>query len=60
MVLKEFDEVYRKYKYMDSTLSQKHRMLKSKIPDIQASLEMVEFLIDRNVCVSMISDSFIY
>jgi len=39
----------RKYRYMDSNLTQRRRGLEEKIPDIKKTLSMVEFLRDRRV-----------
>lgn len=42
-------EKYRKYRYMDANLTQRRRSLEDKIPDIQKTLHMVEFLQERRV-----------
>lgn len=42
--LDKFQEMLQKYKYMEMTTLQRQAGLKEKIPDIQKSLEMVEFL----------------
>ena len=39
----------RKYRYMDSNLTQRRRGLEEKIPDIKKTLSMVEYLRDRRV-----------
>ena len=39
----------RKYRYMDSNLTQRRRGLEEKIPEIKKTLSMVEFLRDRQV-----------
>ena len=43
------DDLCRKYRYMDSNLTQRRRGLEEKIPDIKKTLSMVEFLRDRRV-----------
>jgi hypothetical protein len=43
------DDFCRKYRYMDSNLTQRRRGLEEKIPDIKKTLNMVEFLRDRRV-----------
>lgn len=43
------DAFCRKYRYMDSNLTQRKRGLEEKIPDIRKTLNMVEFLRDRRV-----------
>jgi len=43
------DDFCRKYRYMDSNLTQRRRGLEEKIPDIKKTLKMVEFLRDRRV-----------
>lgn len=39
-----------KYRYMDSSLTQRRASLEEKIPDIRKTLDMVEFLQERRVC----------
>ena len=39
----------RKYRYMDSNLTQRRRGLEEKIPEIKKTLSMVEFLRERRV-----------
>ncbi|KAI9456135.1 hypothetical protein BJY52DRAFT_1277435 [Lactarius psammicola] len=50
-VLAAFQDVlalhFRKYRYMDSNLTQRRRGLEEKIPEIKKTLSMVEFLRDR-------------
>ena len=38
-----------KYRYMDGNLGQRKKSLEDKIPDIQKTLDMVEFLQERRV-----------
>lgn len=40
----------RKYQYMESNMQRKAAGLKDKIPDIQKTLETVQFLKTRTVC----------
>ena len=44
VVLKRFEELYNKYKYMEISLTQKKRRLRNQIPDIQKSLDAVNFV----------------
>nr|CAG4645939.1 EOG090X0IRH [Lynceus sp. MCZ IZ 141354] len=43
-VLRQWDELHCKYKYMEVNLLAKRKRLKSQIPDIQKSLEMLAVL----------------
>jgi prefoldin subunit 5 len=45
-VLKSFQEMLQKYKYMELNTSQRIQGLKDKIPDIKKTLDMVQFLKD--------------
>ena len=38
-----------KYRYMDSSLTQRRASLEEKIPDIRKTLDMIEYLRDRRV-----------
>jgi hypothetical protein len=38
-----------KYRYMDSSLTQRRASLEEKIPDIKKTLDMVEYLQERRV-----------
>lgn len=38
-----------KYRYMESSLTQRRASLEEKIPDIQKTLDMVEYLQERRV-----------
>jgi hypothetical protein len=49
----------RKYRYMDSNLTQRRRGLEEKIPEIKKTLSMVEFLRDRRVCLFICSIFFL-
>ncbi|KAH7103743.1 Prefoldin, subunit 3 [Auriculariales sp. MPI-PUGE-AT-0066] len=42
--LKQFSEALAKYKYMESSLTQKRKGLQEKIPDIRKTLDMVHFM----------------
>lgn len=44
------DTKTRKYQYMESNMQRKAAGLKDKIPDIQKTLETVQFLKTRTVC----------
>ncbi|XP_062070996.1 prefoldin subunit 3 [Lepus europaeus] len=43
-VLKKLDEQYQKYKFMDLNLAQKKRRLKSQIPGIKQTLEILKYM----------------
>ncbi|XP_046751588.1 prefoldin subunit 3 [Diprion similis] len=43
-VLKKLDEQYSKYKFMECNLSNKRRRLRTQIPELERSLEMIEKL----------------
>lgn len=47
-VLKSFQEMLQKYKYMELNTGQRIQGLKDKIPDIKKSLDMVQFLKETN------------
>ena len=42
-------ELYRKYKFMETQLIQQKKSLLTKIPDIKNALQAVEFLIKKRV-----------
>uniref|UniRef100_A0A8C5QQR0 VHL binding protein 1 n=1 Tax=Leptobrachium leishanense TaxID=445787 RepID=A0A8C5QQR0_9ANUR len=44
VVLKKLDEQYMKYKFMEVNLSQKKKRLKSQIPDIKQTLEILKHM----------------
>ncbi|XP_030065858.1 prefoldin subunit 3 isoform X1 [Microcaecilia unicolor] len=44
VVLKKLDEQYQKYKFMELNLSQKKRRLKSQIPEIKQTLEILKHM----------------
>ncbi|XP_053329546.1 prefoldin subunit 3 [Spea bombifrons] len=44
IVLKRLDEQYQKYKFMELNLSQKKRRLKSQIPEIKQTLEILKHM----------------
>lgn len=50
VVLKELQELYSKYKFMESRLVQQKKNLLSKIPDIKSAHQAVEYLITKQVC----------
>ncbi|XP_020041202.1 prefoldin subunit 3 isoform X2 [Castor canadensis] len=43
-VLKKLDEQYQKYKFMELNLAQKKRRLKSQIPEIKQTLEILKYM----------------
>ena len=43
-LLKQLNELYSKYKFMEAQLQRSKQVLKAKLPDITNALEMVEFL----------------
>ncbi|KAF8809937.1 Prefoldin, subunit 3 [Phlegmacium glaucopus] len=45
--LKSFQDALAKYRYMDSSLTQRRASLEEKIPDIRKTLDMVEYLRER-------------
>ncbi|CAA7263984.1 unnamed protein product [Cyclocybe aegerita] len=45
--LASFQEALAKYRYMDSSLTQRRASLEEKIPDIKKTLDMVEYLQER-------------
>ena len=49
IVLKKLDENHSKYKFMEHNLANKRRKLRSQIPELERSLEMIEKLqIEKN------------
>lgn len=48
-VLRRFDEQHNKYKFMEANLRQKKQRLKSQIPDIQKTLNVVKYLKNQEV-----------
>ncbi|XP_064404434.1 prefoldin subunit 3-like [Halichondria panicea] len=44
VVIRRFDELYKKYKFMEYNLSQKKKRLRDQIPEIQTSLDTVATL----------------
>uniref|UniRef100_A0A6I8NNI2 Prefoldin subunit 3 n=1 Tax=Ornithorhynchus anatinus TaxID=9258 RepID=A0A6I8NNI2_ORNAN len=44
VVLKKLDEQYQKYKFMELNLAQKKRRLKSQIPEIKQTLEILKYM----------------
>ena len=43
-LMKQLNELYSKYKFMEAQLQRSKQVLKAKLPDITNALEMVEFL----------------
>lgn len=48
--------LYRKYRYMDTNLTQRRQGLEEKIPDIKKTLAMVEYLLERRVRTRLMHD----
>ena len=46
-LLTELQELYSKYKFMEAQLVRSKAVLKSKLPDIQNALTMVDFLAEK-------------
>jgi len=46
-VIKEFEEQYRKYKFMEMNTQQRKRQLATKTPEIIATLETIDYLISK-------------
>ncbi|CAM5140709.1 unnamed protein product [Eretmochelys imbricata] len=44
VVLKKLDEQYQKYKFMELNLAQKKRRLKSQIPEIKQTLDILKYM----------------
>lgn len=49
-VIKRFDELRMKYKFMEQNLLSKKNKLNVQVPDIQSNLEALRFLQEKNVC----------
>ncbi|KIM37817.1 hypothetical protein M413DRAFT_448320 [Hebeloma cylindrosporum] len=47
ITLKSFQDALAKYRYMESSLTQRRASLEEKIPDIRKTLDMVEYLQER-------------
>ena len=45
------DKVFRKYQFMEQSTQKRALGLKDKIPDIQKTLDTVQFLKSRDVCL---------
>jgi hypothetical protein len=43
-LLKQLQDLYNKYKFMEAQLSRSKAVLKNKLPDITNSLQMVQYL----------------
>eukprot|EP00211_Chloroparvula_japonica_P008186 CAMPEP_0119122244 /NCGR_PEP_ID=MMETSP1310-20130426/2563_1 /TAXON_ID=464262 /ORGANISM="Genus nov. species nov., Strain RCC2339" /LENGTH=165 /DNA_ID=CAMNT_0007111871 /DNA_START=86 /DNA_END=579 /DNA_ORIENTATION=- len=46
-ILKELNEIYQKYKFMEQAKQQSRMKLKQKIPEIAKALEMTELLMEK-------------
>ncbi|PPQ82778.1 hypothetical protein CVT25_009273 [Psilocybe cyanescens] len=55
--LKSFQDALAKYRYMDSSLTQRRASLEEKIPDIRKTLDMVEYLQERREGKSKAQDN---
>eukprot|EP00831_Metopus_contortus_P022510 TRINITY_DN2030_c0_g1_i4.p1 TRINITY_DN2030_c0_g1~~TRINITY_DN2030_c0_g1_i4.p1 ORF type:complete len:235 (-),score=70.74 TRINITY_DN2030_c0_g1_i4:223-927(-) len=47
-IVQQMNELYQKYKYLDTSLNRKKLTMKSKIPDIKKALEIVAFLKEKS------------
>ncbi|KAG0175353.1 peptide chain release factor 1 [Apophysomyces sp. BC1034] len=47
IVVKKFQEAVSKYKFMEVNLMQRRKVLEEKIPEIEKTIAMVDFLIER-------------
>ena len=52
-LLAQLQELYSKYKFMESQLVRSKAVLKGKFPDIQSALTMVEFLREKDTPLSV-------
>ncbi|XP_051679864.2 prefoldin subunit 3 [Oryctolagus cuniculus] len=58
-VLKKLDEQYQKYKFMDLNLAQKKRRLKSQIPDIKQTLEILKYMQKKKESANSLETRFL-
>jgi D-Tyr-tRNAtyr deacylase len=58
-VIKKLDELFQKYRLMEMQLLQKKEKLKSQIPDIKMSLDMVKQITKNNENKKTVQTDFI-
>ncbi|OMJ12060.1 Prefoldin subunit 3 [Smittium culicis] len=58
ITLKKFTEAINKYKFMEINTMQRRKGLEDKIPEIEKSLKMVEFIMNREDVETPIETSF--
>jgi len=58
-ILKKLDENYQKYKLMETNLAQKKRRLKSQIPDLQSTLDIVKHMHSRKEATEAVQTRFL-
>ncbi|XP_075690460.1 prefoldin subunit 3 [Rhinoderma darwinii] len=59
VVLKRLDEQYQKYKFMELNLSQKKRRLKSQIPEIKQTLEILKYMQKKKGTTELMETRFL-
>uniref|UniRef100_A0A8C6FM05 Prefoldin subunit 3 n=1 Tax=Moschus moschiferus TaxID=68415 RepID=A0A8C6FM05_MOSMO len=59
IVLKKLDEQYQKYKFMELNLAQKKRRLKSQIPEIKQTLEILKYMQKKKESTSSLETRFL-
>ena len=57
--LKEIEEKYRRYKYVEGTMAAQKLRLGEKLPEFQNSLAILEILIDKKVGLASFEVSFL-
>ncbi|XP_012996661.1 prefoldin subunit 3 isoform X1 [Cavia porcellus] len=58
-VLKKLDEQYQKYKFMELNLAQKKRRLKSQIPEIKQTLEILKYMQKKKESTTSLETRFL-
>lgn len=58
-VLKKFDELHSKYKFMEYNLAAKKKRFKSQIPDFQSSIDMIQVLAAQKIKKKDINTQFL-
>ncbi|KAM3827556.1 prefoldin subunit 3 [Vipera latastei] len=59
VVLKKLDEQYQKYKFMELNLAQKKRRLKSQIPEIKQTLEILKHMQKKKESTDLMETRFL-
>uniref|UniRef100_T1D9P6 Prefoldin subunit 3 n=1 Tax=Crotalus horridus TaxID=35024 RepID=T1D9P6_CROHD len=59
VVLKKLDEQYQKYKFMELNLAQKKRRLKSQIPEIKQTLEILKHMQKKKESTDLMKTRFL-